>query len=59
MSSMGLEASLRFDYRFHFGSQADILRCKCNVRFGSLADTCGAIGHVRFTPGSGRVQRKS
>ena len=25
-----------------------------NVRFGSLADICGAKSHVRFTPGSGR-----
>jgi hypothetical protein len=24
-----------------------------NVRFGSLADICTAIGHVRFTPNSG------
>src|SRR5262245_19684915 len=24
-----------------------------DVRFGSLADMCGAIGHVRFTPESG------
>jgi hypothetical protein len=25
-----------------------------NVRFGSKADMCGAIGHVRFTPNSDR-----
>jgi len=54
MSSMGLEGSLRFDYRFHFGSQADILRCKCNVRFGSKADMCAAKSDVRFTPNSDR-----
>src|SRR5262245_58522073 len=27
-----------------------------NVRFGSKADICTAIGHVRFTPESGHVQ---
>ena len=25
-----------------------------DVRFGSLADMCGAKGHVRFTPNSNR-----
>ncbi|MGB8679499.1 MAG: hypothetical protein WCD59_17595, partial [Pseudolabrys sp.] len=29
------------------------------VRFGSLADMCSANGHVRFTPNSRHVQRKS
>jgi len=28
-----------------------------NVRFGSLADMCGAKGHVRFTPKSGCLLR--
>ena len=28
----------------------------CNVRFGSKADMCSAISHVRFTPNSGHVQ---
>ena len=28
-----------------------------NVRFGSLADMCGAIGHVRFAPNSDRESR--
>jgi hypothetical protein len=27
-----------------------------NVRFGSKADICTAIGHVRFTPESGHVR---
>jgi hypothetical protein len=27
-----------------------MLRCTLNVRFGSTADICGAISHVRFTP---------
>jgi hypothetical protein len=27
-----------------------------DVRFGSLADICGAKRHVRFTPNSGHVQ---
>ena len=27
-----------------------------NVRFGSKADMCGAIRHVRFNPESGHVQ---
>jgi hypothetical protein len=27
-----------------------------NVRFGSKADICSAMGHVRFTPESGHVQ---
>ena len=30
-----------------------------DVRFGSKADTCAAIGHVRFTPESGHVQCNS
>src|SRR5262249_19695433 len=29
---------------------------KLDVRFGSEADICAAIGHVRFTPKSGHVQ---
>src|SRR5262249_42102035 len=31
-------------------------RRSANVRFGSLADICTAIGHVRFTPESGHLQ---
>jgi hypothetical protein len=27
---------------------------RCHVRFGSLADMCGANGHVRFAPNSDR-----
>jgi hypothetical protein len=30
-----------------------------DVRFGSLADICGAKRHVRFTPNSGHLQRTS
>jgi hypothetical protein len=30
-----------------------------NVRFGSLADICSALGDVRFTSESGHVQRNS
>jgi hypothetical protein len=29
-----------------------------NVRFGSKADMCAAISHVRFTPESGHQRRK-
>jgi len=31
---------------------------RSHVRFGSEADMCGAIGHVRFTPESGHVRRE-
>ena len=31
---------------------------RSNVRFGSKADICSAIRHVRFTPKSGHVQCK-
>ena len=31
--------------------------CLLDVRFGSLADICSAIRHVRFTPESGHLQR--
>ena len=30
-----------------------------DVRFGSKADICAAISHVRFAPESGHVQRTS
>jgi hypothetical protein len=30
-----------------------------NVRFGSKADICTAIGHVRFAPESGHRQQQS
>jgi hypothetical protein len=30
-----------------------------NIRFGSKADICSAMGHVRFTPKSGHVRRTS
>ena len=41
------------------GSSADIATCPRDVRFGSLADICTAIGHIRFTPKSGHVRRKA
>ena len=30
-----------------------------NVRFGSKADMCSALGDVRFTPNSGHLQRNN
>jgi len=30
-----------------------------DFRFGPKADMCGARGHVRFTPESGHVRRKT
>jgi hypothetical protein len=35
------------------GSVANILSCKCHVRFGSLADITGRSRHVSFAPESG------
>ena len=32
---------------------------RCHVRFGSKADICAAISHVRFTPKSGHVRCNS
>src|SRR5262245_55317666 len=34
--------------------QAGLVKGRFDVRFGSKADMCGAIGHVRFTPESDR-----
>jgi hypothetical protein len=34
-----------------------LMSLRWNVRFGSLADICGAIGNVRFTPNSDRESR--
>jgi hypothetical protein len=36
------------------GATAEHRTCLENVRFGSKADICTAIGHVRFTPNSDR-----
>ena len=34
-----------------------VASCRVNVRFGSKADMCSALGDVRFTPESGHVHR--
>jgi hypothetical protein len=34
--------------------EGDIKRCGQHVRFGSLADMCSAIGHVRYYPNNDR-----
>ena len=39
--------------------QNDIRQRDCNVRFGSLADTCSAKSHVRFTPESGHSEHQT
>jgi hypothetical protein len=36
------------------GSLEEVSREPGNVRFGSQADICSAIGHARFTPNSDR-----
>ena len=37
-------------------AQTGVLKGLADVRFGSLADICGAKGHVCFSPNSGHVQ---
>jgi hypothetical protein len=34
---------------FRFTTESGHVRCNSDVRFGSKADMCAAIGHVRFT----------
>ena len=57
MSAFGTKADMTVcaaHVRFRGQSRHDHLR---HVRFGSLADICSAIGHVRFTPNSDRKSR--
>jgi hypothetical protein len=47
----------RYCLREMNGVLLDLGETAANVRFGSLADICGARGHVRFAPNSDRESR--
>src|SRR5262249_23986472 len=46
-------------FRASKGADMPLRGRTADVRFGSKADICTAIGHVRFTPESGHVQCNS